>query len=692
MFRVGETTVDPSERAVHRAGVRAPLTALEADLLAHLWANAEQVVPREQLQCEVWRYSPGVVSRAVDQTVRRVRAKLGPDGGHIRPVYGSGYLLTGAEPARAGPFVGRDADLRRLNDALAAERVVWLVGPPGAGRTRLVEALPADPERVIVDDVDTFDPPPTGRWLVLPHLRPLRGAVVELGPLDEVHARGLVADDRIAAAVDHLPLGLALVSTRLARNPGLAATWGQGQGVHAALDRSIDRRRAALPPAADAALCALAAFEGPFAEDAAQEVVGGPVPLDDLRAASLVRQVGDRLAVWRSVRDRVRRAGVPAPAVDRHTARYAGLAWARFTEAHRGDELAQDALLPDLAELGAAAARDARAAIGWAWVAVVHGPLHDVEGVLTARLSEADGGWRHELHLARGQVRARQGADGRADLEVAAASADPDLRVRAWLARATLEFRRGLSQVAAYLGRAEDEIARHGVELRLPELWVRRAALAERTGDREGARIAIEQAAAHAERLGLYRSASRCWRQRSEQEYLAGRLDEAAACLQRSLTGASDVDLAYVAGSFAAIAYARGHLDEADALFARQLAVVERLGLSPVVALAALGQVALARGRPDRAEALLDEAERSAGSAGAEALVDQVRMYRGRAAHLRGDLAAARAAYERSAAVGPAGRLATYRGDLAWDEGDLQGALVAYGSALEECVHRGWVV
>jgi DNA-binding winged helix-turn-helix (wHTH) protein/tetratricopeptide (TPR) repeat protein len=695
MFRVGNTTVDPARRIVRRDGVRHSLSAIEAGLLDHLWAHAGEAVPREALQQHVWRYAPGVVSRAVDQAIRRVRRKLGPDRDHIRPVYGVGYLLDDAVLAAQPPLVGRQAELQRLTEAVALERVVWVVGPPGVGRTRLVRELPPDPDRAVVDDVDSFAPPPTGRWVVLPHLRPTDGAIVELGPLCEADARTLLGTDdaRISAELEGLPLGLVHAASQLRHKANLASSLREGLPVHPAVDRSVERRLAAIPAEAQAALAALAVFEGPFPEDAAAAVVGGPAPLPLLLSASLVRRVGDRFALWRIVRSRLRRLGIPADAVARHTELYAELAWSSFVRARQGQERAPDRLLPEVAELRAAAAHDDRAAVGLAWITVVHGPLHEVDAALTRRLEVSAGPLRDELRLARGRVRGRQGADGRADLEAVAACDDPELRIRAGLALASSGFHRGqLDEAAERLARVEQEIERHGAELCLPELWLQRSVLGERSGDPEAARDAAALAAHHAVRLGLRQAASRCFRQRAELAYLAGDLDGAEQWLQHALDGASDVELTYITGSFAALAFARGQLDESEGLYERQLVLARQLAMSPVVPLSALGQVALAREQPERADLLFEEALRWAESAGADEIVEQMRMYRGRAAHLRGDLGAARAAYRECVATEAAGRLHTYRGDLAWQEGDLAGALASYEEALADGLRRRWAV
>lgn len=100
--------LDLARRRVVRAdGREERLTTLEAKLLAHLRDNAHRVVDREELLREVWGYAPGIVSRAVDHTVRRVRAKVEVDPAdpeHLLTEYGGGYrwMASGA-PVEATP-------------------------------------------------------------------------------------------------------------------------------------------------------------------------------------------------------------------------------------------------------------------------------------------------------------------------------------------------------------------------------------------------------------------------------------------------------------------------------------------------------------------------------------------------------------------------------------------------------------
>jgi len=87
-------SVDLPRRRFHRGTEVVRLTTKEAQLLAYLAARPHQDVSREQLLTEVWGYRCVGTTRAVDHTVRRLRAKVEaqPDEpAHIMTVYGHGY-------------------------------------------------------------------------------------------------------------------------------------------------------------------------------------------------------------------------------------------------------------------------------------------------------------------------------------------------------------------------------------------------------------------------------------------------------------------------------------------------------------------------------------------------------------------------------------------------------------------------
>ncbi|MEZ4237463.1 MAG: winged helix-turn-helix domain-containing protein [Myxococcota bacterium] len=128
------------------------LTAQEVGLLAYLGARAGRTVPREALLEHVWGYSSRAVTRAVDVAVRRLRQKIERDPSaprHLLTVRGSGYRLdlpapVGASPAPAPGFVGRGEALEALRERLDSGFVLTVTGPPGGGKTRLVQQATAD--------------------------------------------------------------------------------------------------------------------------------------------------------------------------------------------------------------------------------------------------------------------------------------------------------------------------------------------------------------------------------------------------------------------------------------------------------------------------------------------------------------------------------------------------------------------
>ena len=120
-----------------------------------------RVLDRQELLKEVWGYRPGVVSRAVDHAVKRLRIKVERDRRrpeHIVTVTGRGYRfeLPPQPPERApvpsepegapsrgnltaslDAFVGRTAALDWLSAEASSHTICGIVGPPGGGKSRL---------------------------------------------------------------------------------------------------------------------------------------------------------------------------------------------------------------------------------------------------------------------------------------------------------------------------------------------------------------------------------------------------------------------------------------------------------------------------------------------------------------------------------------------------------------------------
>ena len=89
-IKIGDVTVDTTQRRVYMSDQEVSLTATEFDLLAHLVAEPGRVFSRDQLLAEVWGYAAVVGTRTVDVHVAQLRSKLG-DASPIRTVRGVGY-------------------------------------------------------------------------------------------------------------------------------------------------------------------------------------------------------------------------------------------------------------------------------------------------------------------------------------------------------------------------------------------------------------------------------------------------------------------------------------------------------------------------------------------------------------------------------------------------------------------------
>lgn len=142
------------------------LSSIETELLRWFSERPGVVATRDELLVEVWGFPRPVPTRAVDNTIMRLRRKIERDPGdpdHLKTLRGVGYTfeslgagdhaavapVVAAVPAPSLPhdFVGRAADLARLDEALTRSRCVTVLGPGGVGKTRLVrEWVATQPE------------------------------------------------------------------------------------------------------------------------------------------------------------------------------------------------------------------------------------------------------------------------------------------------------------------------------------------------------------------------------------------------------------------------------------------------------------------------------------------------------------------------------------------------------------------
>lgn len=161
-------TVNLGTREVLTAAGSGRLTRLEARLLHALAARPGQVLSSDELLSGVWGYRKGVRTNALGTTMHRLRRKVEAhpsEPEHLRTVPGGGYRfhpvsrLRSGTPAPRDRFVGRDADLAALRDALTRSRIVTVMGPGGVGKTRLCqelchrEAAPELPRRSLFVDL-----------------------------------------------------------------------------------------------------------------------------------------------------------------------------------------------------------------------------------------------------------------------------------------------------------------------------------------------------------------------------------------------------------------------------------------------------------------------------------------------------------------------------------------------------------
>ena len=93
-FRFGNVVVDLRRQTVKRGGKRVEMTSREFQLLSYFILHEGELVTRDQLLTDVWGYSHPPITRAVDNFVFKLRAKLEANHQHPRhfiTAYGTGY-------------------------------------------------------------------------------------------------------------------------------------------------------------------------------------------------------------------------------------------------------------------------------------------------------------------------------------------------------------------------------------------------------------------------------------------------------------------------------------------------------------------------------------------------------------------------------------------------------------------------
>ena len=91
--RLGQLELDEDRRHILGAGKPLALTPTEYEVLKYMMQRAGQAVSREELLNAVWGFESVVETRATDDTVRRLRQKLGGLGVTVAAVWGYGFRL-----------------------------------------------------------------------------------------------------------------------------------------------------------------------------------------------------------------------------------------------------------------------------------------------------------------------------------------------------------------------------------------------------------------------------------------------------------------------------------------------------------------------------------------------------------------------------------------------------------------------
>jgi len=224
-------TVDRRLQLIQRGNEVLRLTTRELELLDYFVEHAGKNIPREELLVEVWGYHESSMTRAVDNMVRKLRAKIETDPRnpiHIHTVHGKGYRFEIAVtthtavpdsdqpapfvprennlPKHWTPFVGRGGALKQLTDTLRG-RIRWatVMGPSGIGKTRIAceaaQALLADDTAQSVLFVDLSNA--TNDETVLNAFESvLFTGAMETVTWDRVHS-AVAARDRLLFVVDN---------------------------------------------------------------------------------------------------------------------------------------------------------------------------------------------------------------------------------------------------------------------------------------------------------------------------------------------------------------------------------------------------------------------------------------------------------------------------------------------------------
>lgn len=328
-------TVDLVRGELQRAdGSTASLTTREAELLGFLAQRAGEDVSRDTLLVEVWGHHPDSLSRAVDHTMRRLRAKVELDPAHphhLLTVHGVGYRFAPLPRAPApqslagGDFLGRETELHALQGLIENSHLVEILGPGGVGKTRLVRQwLP--PEGRFVDLSALHDPGQSG----------IAAAVARALGVGRRGLPAVLADTAPLLVLDNAEQVIEGVADWLAGLPaGPRVVLTSRIALPAGPDRSLQRatlRLAGLSPGSAVALyCHRAALAGqPTTPGPALEALVGELdhlPLAIELAAARAPVLGPADLHARIARQRFTALGERSAGPERHRALDRTIAW-----------------------------------------------------------------------------------------------------------------------------------------------------------------------------------------------------------------------------------------------------------------------------------------------------------------------------------------------------------------------------
>lgn len=99
VLKYADLTYSKDEHSVLANKTRVPLTKTEMNVLVFMMKEPQKTHSRDSLLDEIWGYSEDTETRAIDETIRRIRKKLSASNSivTIETVWGYGYKLATAE-------------------------------------------------------------------------------------------------------------------------------------------------------------------------------------------------------------------------------------------------------------------------------------------------------------------------------------------------------------------------------------------------------------------------------------------------------------------------------------------------------------------------------------------------------------------------------------------------------------------